>query len=160
FAQEVQAQGSAAASAQAAPAQAQTSANTAASANAAAQAEQANAALASGTAMNAALNSPIDSKKAKVGDSVTAHTTEAVKADGKPVIPKGTKLVGRVTQASTRAKGEAKGESTRESNAALGVIFDKAILKNGQEVPISASIQALAAAQSAGSIAGSDLEAG
>jgi len=35
--------------------------------------------LAAGTAFNAALSSPIDSKKCKPGDPVNAHTTEAVK---------------------------------------------------------------------------------
>jgi hypothetical protein len=149
-AQETQAQGSASASAQASPKQAQAPGNAAAAANASGQAGQASAALASGTAMNAALNTPVDSKKAKPGDSVTAHTTEAVKADGKTVIPKGTKLVGHVTQALTKAEGE--------SQSTLGVVFDRAILKNGQEVPINAGIQALAAAQTVSSVGGSDLD--
>ena len=68
---------------------------------------------------------------------------ETVKSDGKVVIPKGTKLVGHVTQARARAKGE--------SESALGVAFDKAILKNGQELPLNLTIQALAAAQTAAS---------
>ena len=64
---------------------------------------------------------------------------------------KGSKLVGHVTQASARAKGE--------SESALGIVFDKAILKNGQEIPLSAGIQAIAAAQSGASAAGADLDA-
>ena len=147
--QQAQAQGSASASTQATAGQ--TSGSAAAAANASGQAGQAGAAVASGTAMNAALNSPIDSKKAKPGDPVTAHTTEPVKSDGQTVIPKGCKLVGHVTQASTKASGE--------SQSTLGVVFDKAILKNGQEVPINAGIQALAAAQTAASVAGSDADA-
>jgi hypothetical protein len=74
-----------------------------------------------------------------------------VKADGKTVIPKGTKLVGHVTQASARGKGEAE--------SSLGVVFDKAILKNGQEVPVNAGIQALAAAQTSAAVPGSDIDA-
>jgi hypothetical protein len=101
--------------------------------------------------MNALLNAPVDSKKAKPGDEVTARTTEAVKTDGKTVLPKGTKLVGHVTQASARSKGEAE--------SALGVVFDKAILKNGQDMPLNAGIQALAAAQTSTAIAGSDIDA-
>src|SRR5262249_7594758 len=95
--QGAQAQGSASVSAQTNAGQA--SGGTSASANASGQAGQENASLASGTTMNAALNTSVDSKKAKAGDSVTAHTTEAVKADGKTVIPKGSKLIGHVTQA-------------------------------------------------------------
>src|SRR4029077_4645098 len=65
--------------------------------------------------------------------------------------PKGAKLVGHVTQASARAKGE--------SESALGIVYDRAILKNGQEIPLSAGIQALAAVQSSASAAGSDVDA-
>ena len=139
------AQSSSQASVQAGQTQAQTSGNASASTSASAQNGQANAALASGTAFNAALSSPIDSKKCKPGDPVNAHSTEAVKSEGKMVIPKGSKLVGHVTQASARANGE--------SESSLGVVFDKAILKNGQEIPLNAGIQALASAQSSASAA-------
>jgi len=130
--------------------QAQTSGNASASTSASAQNGQANGSLATGTAFNAALSSPIDSKKCKPGDPVNAHSTEAVKSEGKTVIPKGSKLVGHVTQASARGKGE--------SESSLGIVFDKAILKNGQEIPLNAGIQAIASAQSSASAAGSDLD--
>src|SRR5258708_8987306 len=138
-------------SVQAGQTQAQASTNASASTSASAQNGQANGSLATGTAFNAELSSPIDSKKCKPGDAVNARTTEAVKAEGKTVIPKGAKLVGHVTQASARAKGE--------SESALGIVVDKAILKNGQEIPLSLGIQAIAAAQSGVSVAGSDMDA-
>ena len=118
-------------------AQASSSAST--SSSAAAQANHTNGGLASGITFNAALNTPIDSKKAKAGDSVIAHTTESVNSDGKTVLPKGTKLVGHVAQASARAKGD--------SESSLAIAFDHAILRNGSEVPLSVVIQALASAQ-------------
>jgi len=145
------AQSSSQTSVQAGQTQAQASGSASASTAASAQNGEANASLASGTAFNAALSSPIDSKKCKPGDAVNAHTTEAVKSEGKTVIPKGSKLVGHVTQASAHAKGE--------SESSLGIVFDRAILKNGQEIPLSAGIQALAAAQSSASAAGSDIDA-
>src|SRR5260370_42023166 len=145
------AQSSSQASVQAGQTQAQASGGASASTAASAPNGQANGSLASGTAFNAALSSPIDSKKCKPGDAVNAHTTEAVKSEGKTVIPKGAKLVGHVTQASARAKGEAE--------SALGIVFDRAILKNGQEIPLSAGIQALAAAQSSASAAATDIDA-
>jgi hypothetical protein len=138
------------ANAQASKQGAQASGSGAAASSAAAQTGQGNAALANGSTFNAALNAPIDSKKAKPGDAVTAHTTEPAKSDGKTVLPRGTKLLGHVTQASSRANGE--------SDSSLGVVFDKAILKNGQEVPLNAGIQALASGQSATSAAGPDLD--
>src|SRR6266513_5977525 len=144
------AQSSSQASVEAGHRQAQTSGNVSASTSASAQNGQANGSLATGTAFNAALSSPIDSKKCKPGDPVNAHNTEAVKSEGKTVIPKGSKLVGHVTQASARGKGE--------SESSLGIVFDKAILKNGQEIPLNAGIQAIASAQSSAPAAGSDLD--
>lgn len=146
------AQSSGQASVQAGQTQAQASGNASAASAASAQNEQANASLASGTAFNAALSSPVDSKKCKPGDPVNAHTTEAAKSEGKTVIPKGAKLVGHVTQASARGKGE--------SESALGIVFDKAILKNGQEIPLNnVTIQAIASAEGSASAAGADMDA-
>lgn len=105
---------------------------------------QSDASLAGGTAINAELNSSIDSRKVKPGDIVMAHTTEAVKSfDDRTILPKGTKLAGHVTQASARSKGDAE--------SALGMGFDKAILKSGEEIPLNVTIQALAAPVSASS---------
>ena len=144
------AQGSSQTSVQAGQTQAQASGNASASTSASAQNGQANGSLAAGTAFNAALSSPIDSKKCKPGDAVNARTTEAVKSEGRTVIPKGAKVLGHATQASARAKGE--------SESALGIVFDKAILKNSQEIPLSVGIQAIAAAQNNASAAGSDMD--
>jgi hypothetical protein len=145
------AQTSSSSSVEAGKTQAQASGSGSAATSASAQNGQANGSLASGTAFNAALSSPIDSKKCKPGDPVNAHTTEPVKSEGKTVIPKGSKLVGHVTQASARASGQ--------SESALGIVFDKAILKNGEEVPLNVAIRALASAQSGASAAGSDMDA-
>jgi hypothetical protein len=137
-------------SVQAGKAQAQGSGSASAASAASAQNGQTNASLGSGSTINAELSAPIDSKKAKPGDPVAAHTTEPTKSNGKTVIPKGSKLVGHVTQASARAKGD--------SESALGIVFDKAILKNGQGVPLNVAIQALASAQSTATAnAGEDL---
>ena len=129
----------------------QASGGTSASSSASTGASQANAGLASGTAFNAALNSSLDSKKSKPGDAVTAHTTENVKSQERTVIPKGTKLVGHVTKASARAKGDSESE--------LAIVFDRAILKNGEEVPLHVAIEAMAAAQTTASVTDADLDA-
>jgi hypothetical protein len=104
--------------------------------------------LARGTTLHVELDTPVDSKKVKTGDTVNAHVSEAVKANGQTVIPKNTKLVGHVTQASARAKGDA--------GSALAIVFDKAVLKKGQEVPLRVVIQAMAAAPRFASDAGPD----
>src|SRR6266481_2504017 len=131
---------------------AKASSNTSASTSA--RAGQSSAALSSGTAMNATLSQPVDAKKNKPGDQVTAKATQATKSEGQVVIPKGSRLVGHVTECKQRSK--------EEKESALGIVFDKAILKNGEEIPLNVTIRALAAAQTgaASSIGGDDLPAG
>lgn len=109
------------------------------------------ASLSGGTVVNAALNSSIDSKKAKPGDQIVAHTTEAVKSqDGRTILPNGTKLVGHVTKASARSNGQ--------GEAMLALQFEKAVLKDKQEMPINVVIQAVAAPAQAASTFSSDTE--
>lgn len=129
---------------------AQASGRTNVQANGTATPGEQSASLAAGTALNAELSQSVDSKKAKQGDVVTAHTTEAVKSDGKVVMPKGTKLVGHVTRATARAKGDA--------DSALAVQFDRAILKDGQEMQLQVTIQALASGESPAAVSGDDLQ--
>ena len=94
------------------------------------------AALSSGTNVQAELSKPLDCKKAKPGDEVSAKVTQDVKSDGRVVVHKGSRLVGHVTQAQARTK--------EQSNSTLGIAFDKAILKGGEEVAFTSVIQAIA----------------
>jgi len=57
--------------------------------------------------------------------------------DDRTIVPKGTKIEGHITQATARGKG---GEES-----ALGIQFDKAVLKEGGEISLNVVIQALAA---------------
>jgi hypothetical protein len=131
---------------------ARASSNTSSSTSA--RAGQNSASLSEGTAMNAALSQSLDSKKNKPGDQVTAKTTEATKSEGKVIIPRGSKLIGHVTECKQRGK--------EEKQSALGIVFDKAILKNGEEIPLNVTVRALAAAQTsaASSVGGDDFSAG
>jgi hypothetical protein len=106
--------------------------------------------LVSGTALNAQLTHSLDSKKAKPGDVVTAQTTAPVKVDGKVVIPNNTKLVGHVTRASARAKGD--------TDSVLAVLFDRAVLKDGHEMPLQVTLQAMAPDQGTPPVSGDDLQ--
>lgn len=118
-------------------------------ASASANAGQSSVSLSSGTSVNATLSQPVDARKNRPGDQVTARTTEVVKSEGRVVIPRGSKLIGHVTQCKARSK--------EEKESALGILFDKAILKNGQQIPLNVTIQALVAAQSVASAsAGAD----
>jgi hypothetical protein len=120
-------------------ANAATSATGTGSASARAADKNVSAAVASGSELNATLTKPLDARKNKPGDEVVATVAQDVKSNGQVVIPRGSKLIGHVT--------EAKASAAADASSRLGVVFDRAVLKNGREVPLDATIHALAAAK-------------
>ncbi|HEX3436260.1 MAG TPA: hypothetical protein VHT24_05785 [Pseudacidobacterium sp.] len=83
----------------------------------------------------AELNKGLDAKKAKQGDPVTVKLTDAVKIPDSTELPKNTVLIGHVDQVQP---SENKGDSV------IQVTFDKAQLKDGQQLPIKATIMQIA----------------
>jgi hypothetical protein len=105
--------------------------------------------LSSGTTLQAELTKSLDAKKAKAGDEVTAKLTQDVKSNGHVVLHRGSKVVGHVTEAQAKSKENAESK--------LGIVFDKAYLKGGQEVAFNGVVQALAPpAQGSLSVAGDE----
>lgn len=111
-----------------------------------------------GAELNATLSKPVDARTAKPGDEVVATANEDLKSNGQVMVKKGSKLVGRVTAA--RPLGRAEGSASGAADSQLGIVFDRAVLKDGREVPLNASIQAIAAAQSGASAGMNDVGAG
>ena len=103
----------------------------------AAQAGEEAVSLPSGAALFAELDSTLDSKKVKSGDAVAAHTTREIKYNGKVLLARNTKLVGRITQATAKSKGDP--EST------LAIQFDKALPKKRPEISLKVVLRAIAA---------------
>lgn len=104
---------------------------------AATQSGRMSASAAQATDIQAELTKHIDSKHAKVGDEVMAKTTStATLADGTR-LPKGTKLLGHVTEVSR--------ESGRDGTSRLAFAFNQAVLRGGREVPIHAVLRSLMA---------------
>jgi len=116
---------------------------------AAAQAGKANTAAAQTSNVAAELTQKVNSKNARVGDQVLARTTsKAQLADGTS-LPRGTRLIGAVTEA------EAKSGARHDGHLAFA--FDRAVLRDGREVPIHATLQSISAPVAAGAFAeGSD----
>lgn len=106
--------------------------------------------LATGSTVNAVLAKPLDSRKSKPGDPVVATAAQNVKSDSDShvVIPKGSRLIGHVTEAKAKGKGDA--------DSSLGIVFDRAVLKGGREVPMNSVVQALAAARTSSAAAADD----
>lgn len=88
----------------------------------------------------------LDTKSAKTGDSVIVKTTEKATTANGVEIPKGSKIMGHVTD--VEAKG-ASGENSR-----VTIQFDQAEIKGGQNLPIRSVIQSVAPAGTGGSAEG------
>lgn len=102
-----------------------------------------------GSTIPVTLEKGVDAHKNKAGDKVIARTTENVKSEGQVLIPRGSQIIGRVS--------EAKARSTEEPESVLGIIFDRAVLKDGRELPLALTIQAIAPARSQTSSDPSDM---
>jgi hypothetical protein len=113
----------------------------------AAHADDRSANLASGSSVNAVLTKPVDSGRNKPGDPVSAHTTQPAKTEGGTSIPKGSTLIGHVSDARA---------ADSQAGSSMGIVFDKAVTRDGREIPLrNVGIQAVAAAEtSAESTAG------
>jgi hypothetical protein len=92
--------------------------------------------VASNVVVGAELSKSVDAKKAKPGDKVEAKSTSDAVLENGTKIPRGSKLIGHVTQAQAHSKEQAQ--------SSLGIVFDEAEVK-GQKVPFHAFIQALTA---------------
>jgi len=98
----------------------------------------ASATLDDGSLLYAELSKTVDAKKAKAGDPVSAVLIADVLSHGKIVARRDSKLVGHVTEAQPHSK------DTPESR--LGIVFDKVILKGGQEIPFVSVLMSLSPA--------------
>lgn len=74
------------------------------------------------------LECKLNSATAKVGDRVVLRTTAKVVTSDGTVIPRGTRLVGHISQVQTR--------DAKHTFAQLALAFDHAELKNGQSIAI------------------------
>jgi hypothetical protein len=87
------------------------------------------------------LEGKLDSKTAKVGDRVVLKTTEKMQTSDGTVIPKGSRLVGHVALVQAY--------DNEHANAQMGIVFDRAELKNGQSVAIYTLLRGVSPSASA-----------
>src|ERR1051325_6125015 len=85
----------------------------------------------------AVLLTSIDTKTAARGDEVSLTTMNALLVGSKVVIPKGSKLVGRVGGVTIRGKDDA-------AKSALAIVIEKAIVQE-KEISLQAIVAAIAA---------------
>lgn len=92
--------------------------------------------IAPGSVIPVLLTKTIDAKKAKTGDEVVAKVTQDLKTNsGEVIVPKDTKILGHVTEAQAHSK--------EQKESQVGIAFDRAVEKNGNEMQLPMSIQAI-----------------
>src|SRR5580693_9717571 len=92
--------------------------------------------IAPGSVIPVQLTKTIDAKKVKTGDEIEARVTQDLKSgNGDVVVPKDTKVMGHVTEAQAHNK--------EQKESQFGIAFDRAIMKNGSDVTLPMSIQAI-----------------
>jgi len=98
--------------------------------------------IAPGSVIPVQLTKTVDAKKVKTGDEIEAKVTQDLKSiNGDVVVPKDTKVMGHVTEAQARNK--------EQKESQVGIAFDRAIMKNGADVALPMSIQAIVVPPSA-----------
>ena len=88
----------------------------------------------SGALLRAELDKTLDVKKLKVGDPVAAKLTDDLKWNQQILAPKGSRIMGHVTQAT---------QHNGSTASVLGLSFEKLVLKDGSEVALKSVIQAI-----------------
>ena len=85
----------------------------------------------------AVLTKAIETKSADVGLELTLRTINDVVVDGAVVIPKGSKLVGHISEIVLKGKDE--------PQTKFEIVIDKAVTTNNNEMPVQAIVAAVAA---------------
>lgn len=111
-----------------------------------------NVRIAPGSVIPVQLTKTIDAKKLKPGDEISAEVTEDLKTGtGEVIVPKNTKIIGKVTEAQARNK--------QDKESQVGIAFDQAVMKDGANMTLPLSIQAVIAASYLNPNSGANAEA-
>ena len=89
------------------------------------------------SSVTAELTKSLDSKHARVGDEVNTKITNEAKLPDGTTLPRGTKLVGNVVDVTAKSK--------QEKNARIVISLNRAVLKDGKQVPIRSSVTSVTA---------------
>lgn len=104
-----------------------------------------------GSSIEGQLQNDLDVRRSHVGDMVVLKTVKAVKQNGETIVPKGSQLVGRITEITQRSKNS--------SESRIGMVFER-VQGRDLSFPLSASIVSISSAASsisAASVMDSDI---
>src|ERR1700687_1268933 len=76
----------------------------------------------------AVLTKSLESKSATAGQELSLRTISDVMTNGAVVIPRGSRLVGHISEVATKGKDE--------PQSVLAIVIDKAVTTGGREIPL------------------------
>ena len=85
----------------------------------------------------AVLTKTVETKSATAGNEFTLRAISDVVVNGEIIIPRGAKLMGRISEVTMKSK--------EEPQTLLALVIDKAVRKDGVEIPLQAIAVAIAA---------------
>ena len=88
-----------------------------------------------GTIIPVELAKTLDAKKVKAGDKIEAKIVVDLLSGGEVIIPKGSKVTGHISDAKARSKDS--------KDSMVGIVFEQLSTKDGGELAIQATIQAI-----------------
>ena len=94
--------------------------------------------------IHAVLEKVVHPKKVQVGDQVVARLTEPTKLKDGTELPKGSHVLGKVTEVKLKAD--------KEGPSKLGLLFSKAQSKDGKEIPLTMALVSVAPRYEAGGV--------
>ena len=92
--------------------------------------------LAPGTVLSVELSTRLDAKKCQANDKIEARTVTDLLVHGQILVHRNTRIIGHIT--------EAKAHSKTSPGSTVGIAFDRMLLKDGREVPLQMTVQAIA----------------
>ena len=104
--------------------------------------------VAQSTNLSAELTKKVDTKNARVGEEVVARTTSTAHLSDGTKVPRGTRLMGKVTEVQSK--------SAQQKASRLAFTFDRAVMHNGSMIPIRAVVMSLTPPAVVSASAGSD----
>jgi hypothetical protein len=126
----------------------QSSGSASASSNTSASKQERQVNIQSDTQVSAQLENTLDVRRVKPGDRVVMKTLQPIKQNGQTIVPKGSRLIGHVTDVAQRSR------SNGESH--LGVALDR-LQRGSTNIPITGSIMSITQASTRASASNDDL---
>jgi hypothetical protein len=89
-----------------------------------------------GTVLSVELSMKLDARKCRANDKIEARTVADLLVRGQIVVPRNSEITGHVT--------EAKAHNKSSPGSMVGITFDRLMLKDGREIPLQMTVQAIA----------------